>query len=203
MESSGAGYKTLVIDAYSSIMENMEQIATSAKGKTLNWDEREAITNAMVALRDKIVKFSKLTPCRVVEITHLKSTDSTDNISGETTTRYIPKMSKANGNIMLERSNNVMYCARKACVGEDGKPEVKFLTYIGAHPNIDTKFRYKSAEISDKKGIYIENCTYDKLEQLKTGDFKPEKIEIIEPTVAEESEEIKPANPFQKENNQW
>ena len=198
--NNGAGYKTVVIDAYSSIEENMIQIATQSKGKALTWDERGAITQAMVNLRDKIVKLSKKTPTKYVEITHLKTTDSTDNISGETTIRYIPKMSSGNGNIMLERANNVMYCARKVCVGEDGKPVVKFLTYLGAHPNIDTKFRYKSKEMDDKKGIYIENCTYDKIEALKNGNLDNKEINVIE---SMNEPEEKTENPFQKENNQW
>ena len=134
----------------------------------------------MVTLRDEIVSLSINTSTIFVEISHLKQTDSTDNISGENTTRYIPKMSQNNGNIMLERANNVMYCARKVVENAEGKPEVKFLTYIGAHPNIDTKFRYKSEQLKDNKGIYIEDCTYDKIQQLING--KVEKVEVKEPT---------------------
>lgn len=192
--SKGGEFKTLVIDAYSSIEENMITIATSTKGKTLSWDERGAITQALVTLRDRLVKLSKLTPIQVVEITHLKSTDSTDNITGESTIRYIPKMTQTNGNIMLERANNVMYCARKVCQDKEGKPTVKFLTYLGAHPNIDTKFRYKSEQITSEHGVYIEDCTYDKIQELINGKLKT--VEVIEP-ISE--------NPFnQKENNnQW
>jgi hypothetical protein len=191
-------YKTVVIDAYSSIEENMISTAVQTKGKTLSWDERGAITQAMVNLRDTIVNLSKVTPMTFVEITHLKSAESTDNISGETTVRYIPKMSQNNGNIMLERANNIMYCTRKVVADENGQPTIKFLTYIGAHPNIDTKYRYKSHLLTEDSGIYIENCTYEKIQNLsnKTIDFKP--VKVIEPTKNED------ANPFSaQENKEW
>ena len=191
-------FKTVVIDAYSSIEENMISTATKTKGKTLSWDERGAITQALVNLRDAIVALSKSTPMTFVEITHLKSTESTDNISGETTVRYIPKMSQNNGNIMLERANNVMYCTRKV-VDDNGQPVVKFLTYIGAHPNIDTKYRYKSDKLSDDSGIYIENCTYEKLQALLDKGTKIETSKVIEPIKKSD------ANPFssQEENKEW
>lgn len=198
-QTNGNGYKTIVLDAYSSIEESMIQLATKNKGKTLSWDERGAITQALVTLRDTIVSLSKNTPSTYVEISHLKSTDSTDNISGETTLRYVPKMSAGNGNIMLERANNVMYCARKVVKNENGEPEVKFLTYIGAHPNIDTKFRYKSDSLKDNKGIYIEDCTYDKISALISGK------EVATVTVSEPiKEESNNNNPFtEKETKEW
>lgn len=196
-DANGGGYKTVVIDAYSSIEESMVQLATKNKGKTLSWDERGAITQALVTLRDTIVALSKNLPTIFVEISHLKSTDSTDNISGESTLRYIPKMSANNGNIMLERANNVMYCARKVVKNENGEPEVKFLTYIGAHPNIDTKFRYKSEQLKDNKGIYIEDCTYEKIQALMSG--KTVETAKVTEVIPEDND-----NPFNdKENKEW
>ena len=180
-EANGANFKTVVLDAYSSIEETMIQAATKTKGRALSWDERGAITQALISLRDEIVELSRITPTTFVEISHLKQTDSTDNISGESTTRYIPKMSQSNGNIMLERANNVMYCARKVVEGDDGKPTVKFLTYIGAHPNIDTKFRYRSESLKNSKGIYIENCTYEKIQELMTLEKEIKSAQVIEP----------------------
>lgn len=196
-EAKGANFKTAVIDAYSSIEETMLLTAARTKGRSLSWDERGAITQAMVTLRDEIVSLSIDTPITFVEISHLKTTDSTDNISGESTTRYIPKMSQGNGNIMLERANNVMYCARKVVINND-KQEVKFLTYIGAHPNIDTKFRYKSELLTKDKGIYIEDCTYDKIQQLKNG-----AVETVK-TVKEPINKQTDANPFETgDKKQW
>jgi predicted ATPase len=188
-------YKTIVIDAYSSIEENMISTAVQTKGKTLSWDERGAITQAMVNLRDTIVNLSKVTPMTFVEISHLKNAESTDNISGETTVRYIPKMSQNNGNIMLERANNIMYCTRKVCADENGQPTVKFLTYIGAHPNIDTKYRYKSPLLKDDSGIYIEDCTYEKIIALSEPTTQLKQVNVIEPIKRED------ANPFNTQEN--
>jgi hypothetical protein len=107
-------------------------------------------------------------------------------------------MSQNNGNIMLERANNIMYCTRKVISDDTGKPVVKFLTYIGAHPNIDTKYRYKSHLLSEDSGIYIENCTYDKIASLSNKDTEIKTVNVIEPIKKEDS------NPFTtQENKEW
>ena len=156
----------------------------------------------MISLRDVIVSLSKNTPTIFVEITHLKQVDSTDNITGESTIRYIPKMSQGNGNIMLERANNVMYCARKVVTGDDGKPTVKFLTYIGAHPNIDTKFRASAGQnkLWESKGIYIDNCTYDKIKALNENKLDEKVINVIETSKIVDDNNT--TNPFE-EKKTW
>lgn len=198
--TKGAGYNSVVIDAYSSIEETMIQSATKTKGRALSWDERGSISQAMINLRDTIVALSIDINVTFVEISHLKQTDSTDNISGESTTRYIPKMSQGNGNIMLERANNVMYCARKVVETESGKPEVKFLTYIGAHPNIDTKFRYKSEMLKTNKGIYIEDCTYEKIQNI-INNKEIQTVESVKEPVAKQASTDN--NPFDTGAKQW
>ena len=200
--SNGAGFKTVVLDAYSSIEEIMVQSASKIKGKALSFDERGQISQAMISLRDVIVSLSKNTPTIFVEITHLKQVDSTDNITGESTIRYIPKMSQGNGNIMLERANNVMYCARKVVTGDDGKPTVKFLTYIGAHPNIDTKFRASAGQnkLWESKGIYIDNCTYDKIKALNENKLDEKVINVIEASKIVDDNNV--TNPFE-EKKTW
>ena len=81
---------------------------------------------------------------------------------------------------------------------DNGQPTVKFLTYIGAHPNIDTKYRYKSDKLKDDSGIYIENCTYEKILSLSDNSVPTETVKVIEPTRKED------ANPFStQEGKEW
>jgi len=184
-------YKTVVIDAYSSIEEGLVIYLEQQKGKKLSIDERGVVGNLMTKLRDKVVALS-LTGVSVVVVTHIKNMETTDNTTGEKSIMIVPKMSYNNGNILLERASNVMYCCRKTIINPDGTRRVGFLTYIGAHPNIDTKLRL-SNDCTLTKGTYIEDLTYEKLQEvIKGGSKKVEKLEKI--NVVESQE-----NPFNEE----
>ena len=94
----------------------------------------------------------------------------------------IPKMSYNNGNVLLERASAVIYCARKTIINEDGSRRVAFLSYVGAHPNMDTKLRTAGKKI--ESGLYIEDFTYDKLQEIINGEKvveKMEKLNVVEP----------------------
>ena len=76
-------------------------------------------------------------------------------------------------------------------INEDGTRRVAFLTYVGAHPNMDTKFRTEGKLL--ETGLYIENATFDKLEELRKNNKSIEKMEKL--NVVESQE-----NPFSEEN---
>ena len=182
-------YKTIVIDAYSSVEEEILTFISDKKGgKGVTLNERGSIMNFMVKVRDNIIINSK-SNIEYIAIVHVKQSNDTDNISGETNTNLIPKMTLNNGNILLERASNVMYCARKT-VSENGENVVKFLTYIGPHPYIDTKIRF----VDDRKlesGIYIKDGTFDKILSIKnSGVDDNDKVEIVESS-----------NPFEEKQN--
>ena len=57
-----------------------------------------------------------------------------------------------------------------------------FLSYIGAHPNMDTKLRTAGKKI--ESGLYIEDFTYDKLLEIVNGTQVVEeikKLNVVEP----------------------
>lgn len=178
-------YKTVVIDAYSSIEEGMVLFLEKVKNKKLNLDERGSIATAMLNLRNEIVEASR-GGVEYVAICHIKDKKTTDNTTGEESLMIVPKMSYNNGNLLLERASNVMYASKRTVINEDNTRRVAFLTYIGAHPNIDTKLRTKGKLISG--GVYVEDLTYDKLSLIINGE---EKIENIEKLKVVESQ-----NPF-------
>jgi hypothetical protein len=108
----------------------------------------------------------------------------------------IPKMSYNNGNLLLERASAVVYCARKTIINDDNTRRVAFLSYIGAHPNIDTKLRTAGKKI--ESGLYIEDFTYDKLQEIINGTKVVEeikKLNVVEPQ--ETTEENK------KDEEEW
>lgn len=174
-------YKTIVIDAYSSIEEGVVNFLEKTKGKKLNLEERGAIGGLMLNLRNELVDVSR-SGVEVITVCHVKDKECTDNTTGEKNIMIIPKMSYNNGNLLLERASAVIYCARKTIINDDGTRRVAFLSYLGAHPNMDTKLRTAGKKI--ESGLYVEDLTYDKLQDIINGsqsidDIK--KLNVVEP----------------------
>ena len=183
-------YKTVIIDAYSSIEEGLVNYLEKVKGKKLRLDERGTVSTMMLRMRDKLVDLSR-GDTEYVVISHIKDKETTDNTTGEKSIMLIPKMSYNNGNQLLERASNVMYCSKRTVINEDGTRRVAFLTYIGAHPNIDTKLRTESKML--ETGIYVEGLTYDKIQDIVKNKKELKNIEKL--NVVESQE-----NPFSDDN---
>ena len=188
-------YKTIVIDAYSSVEEGVVNYLEKVKQKKLNLEERGMIAGMMLNLRNALVDLSR-GDVEIVSVCHIKDKESTDNTTGEKSIMIIPKMSYNNGNLLLERASAVVYCARKTIINEDNSRRVAFLSYIGAHPNMDTKLRTAGKKI--ESGLYIEDFTYDKLQEIINGTKVVEemtKLNVVEPK--ESIEETK------KDEEEW
>ena len=183
-------YKTVIFDAYSSIEEGVVSFLEKSKGKKLSLDERGSVGTLMLNLRNKIIDLSR-GDVEYVAISHIKDKKTTDNTTGEETTMIVPKMSYNNGNLLLERASNVMYCSKRTVINEDNSRRVAFLTYIGAHPNMDTKFRTEGKML--ETGLYLESVDYTALETLRTN---KNNIENIEKLNVVESQQ----NPFNDDN---
>lgn len=178
LKTTDHGFKTVLIDAYSSIEEDLVIFSEKQKGKKLSLEERGIIGNMMTKLRDTVVELSLTGDAEYVLICHIKNKEDVDNITGEKTIQIIPKMTYNNGNVLLERASNVMYCTRKPVKKDDGTSEVKFLTYIGAHPYIDTKLR-RNGKGLDTLGVYVENCTYADILKLLNDEKLPE-VKVVD-----------------------
>ena len=62
----------------------------------------------------------------------------------------------------MKDASNIFYCCRKTVLGQKGEKSVKFLTYVGPHPLMDTGTRDMLLTVGD----FVENFTYDKWQQL-------------------------------------
>lgn len=188
-------YKSIIIDAYSSIEEGVVAYLEKRKGKKLNLEERGTIAGWMLNLRDELIDVAR-TGVEVVAVCHVKDKECTDSATGDKTTMIIPKMSYNNGNLLLERASAVIYCARKTIINDDGTRRVAFLSYLGAHPNMDTKLRTAGKKLTN--GLYVEDLTYDKLQEIING-VQPveniQKLNVVEPK--ETTEENK------KDEEEW
>lgn len=181
LNATNHNFKTIVIDAYSSVEEGVVNYLEKVKQKKLNLEERGMIAGMMLNLRNSLVDLSR-GDVEIVAVCHIKDKESTDNTTGEKSIMIIPKMSYNNGNLLLERASAVVYCARKTIINEDNSRRVAFLSYIGAHPNMDTKLRTAGKKI--ESGLYIEDFTYDKLQEIINGTKVVEemtKLNVVEP----------------------
>ena len=131
-------FKSVVIDAYSSIEEELVNfISFKKKGASLSFDDRSAILNLMLKMRDKIVSLSK-SDVEYVLITHTKTIETTDTVTGQKTLKIVPKGTENNGKLLMERAQNILYCNKKIVL-DGSEQKVEFVTYVGAHPSMDTK----------------------------------------------------------------
>lgn len=176
-------FKTIVVDPYTSIQEGLINYMSSQKGKQLSQQEYGMVGQLMLAMRDKIDVIADGSR-EVVLICHIKENEQTDSITGEKTKELVPKMTLNNGKILLEHASAVLYTCNKTVQDENGNGVVKFLTYVGAHPNIDTKFRTAKGKALTV-GKYYENFNYDTMRKLYNGDVlieEQKEIRVIEPT---------------------
>lgn len=183
-------FKSIVIDAYSSIEEELVNfISFKKKGAALSFDDRSSILNLMLRMRDKIVNLSK-SDVEYVLITHTKNIETTDTVTGQKTLKIVPKGTENNGKLLMERAQNILYCNKKT-VMEGSEQKVEFVTYVGAHPSMDTKIRLPRGQAS-QNGIYIKDFSYDKLKEItKTSIKKEDQAKIVEDL----------SNPFEVEGN--
>lgn len=189
LSTTDHGFKTILIDAYSSIEEEIVQWLENSKGKKLTMNEWGDIGKFMLSIRDDIVDLSRVGNTEIVLVTHIKTTDNNDTLTGEANKQIIPKMTVNNGRMLIERASNVMYCARKTVTDDDGNVGVKWLTYIGAHPNMDTKLRTEGQQLPS--GIYVENCTFEQIEKIKNSGLKDTKVlKVLEPEIPDEIKEV-------------
>lgn len=179
-------YKTVVIDAYSSIEEELVEFLMVKKNSRLSFDERSDINKLLINMRDKIVELSRKGVGYVL-VSHTKNAEITDTLTGQKIVKIIPKGTENNGKLMLERAHTVVYCAKKAVKQKDDSIGVEFVTYVGAHPNIDTKLRMSTP--LEGVGYYVQNLTYDKLMNIMNEADVAEVIEEVDGFVE--------ANPFE------
>ena len=84
----------------------------------------------------------------------------------------------------MKDASNIFYCCRKTTIEPGGKRDVKFLTYVGPHPLMDTGTR----DMLLKTGEFIEDFNYDKWQALiKAGVLDETKVLTPEVNTAVET----------------
>ena len=88
----------------------------------------------------------------------------------------------------MKDASNIFYCCRKTVIEPSGERTVKFLTYVGPHPLMDTGTR----DILLSKGDFVEDFDYNKWQRcVKAGKLDAANVISTEQESEINKEEVK------------
>lgn len=183
-------FKTIVIDTVGALQDDYKSYMEFAKGgKALSQPEWGEVAKMMLSARDNMKRFSEEKGVTFVWCTHTREQEVYETSGLNKEIHIVPDLTINTGVKFLKDASNIFYCCRKTVINPDGTRDVKFLTYIGAHPLMDTGSR----DIELLKGDFVENFNYEKWQAIvAAGDLKAvptANVAIIENTNEEKENE--------------
>ena len=156
-------FKTIVIDTIGSLQDDYKSYLEFTKGgKSLSQQEWGDVAKMVLNIKDNMKRFSEEQGVTFVWLTHTSEQELYETSGLNKEIRIIPDLTIKSGVKYMKDASNIFYCCRKTIVNEQGEKEVKFLTYVGPHPLMDTGTR----DILLQKGEFIEDFNYDKWQKL-------------------------------------
>lgn len=171
-------FKTIVVDTVGSLQDDYKTYLEYCKGgKALSMPEWGEVGKMVLNLKDNMKRFSEEKDCQFVWISHTREQEVYETSGLNKEIRIVPDLTIATGVKFLKDASNVFYCCRKTTILPNGDRDVKFLTYVGAHPLMDTGTR----DLIIEHGGFIENFTYDKWKAMvKAGTLNCANVAIPE-----------------------
>lgn len=178
-------FKTIVIDTFAALQDDYKvYLETSKGGKALSMQEWGDVAKMVLSLKDNMKRFSEEQKVTFVWITHTSEQELTETSGLNKEIRIIPDLTIKTGIKCMKDASNIFYCCRKTCLNDKGEKEVKFLTYVGPHPLMDTGTRDMLLET----GEFVEDFNYDKWQALiKAGVLDETKVLTPEVNTAVET----------------
>lgn len=156
-------FKTIVIDTVGALQDDYKTYLEVCKnGKMLSKQEWGDVAKMMLNIKDNMKRFSEELQTKFIWITHTSEQELYETSGLNMEIRIIPDLTIKTGVKYMKDASNIFYCCRKTTINAKGEKEVKFLTYVGPHPLMDTGTRDMLLET----GEFIENFNYDKWQQL-------------------------------------
>ena len=167
-------FKTIVIDTFAALQDDYKvYLETTKGGKALSMQEWGDVAKMVLSLKDNMKRFSEEQGVTFVWITHTSEQELTETSGLNKEIRIIPDLTIKTGIKCMKDASNIFYCCRKTCLNDKGEKEVKFLTYVGPHPLMDTGTR----DMLLKTGEFVEDFNYDKWQALiKAGVLDETKV---------------------------
>lgn len=180
-------FKTIVIDTFAALQDDYKvYLETTKGGKALSMQEWGDVAKMVLSLKDNMKRFSEEQHVTFVWITHTSEQELTETSGLNKEIRIIPDLTIKTGIKCMKDASNIFYCCRKTCLNDKGEKEVKFLTYVGPHPLMDTGTRDMLLET----GEFIEDFNYDKWQALiKAGVLDETKVLTPEVDTATETKD--------------
>lgn len=181
-------FKTIVIDTFAALQDDYKvYLETTKGGKALSMQEWGDVAKMVLNLKDNMKRFSEEQKVTFVWITHTSEQELTETSGLNKEIRIIPDLTIKTGIKCMKDASNIFYCCRKTCLNDKGEKEVKFLTYVGPHPLMDTGTRDMLLET----GEFIEDFNYDKWQALiKAGVLDETKVLIPEVDTVNETKDV-------------
>lgn len=185
-------FKTIVIDTFAALQDDYKvYLETSKGGKALSMQEWGDVAKMVLSLKDNMKRFSEEQGVTFVWITHTSEQELTETSGLNKEIRIIPDLTIKTGIKCMKDASNIFYCCRKTCLNDKGEKEVKFLTYVGPHPLMDTGTRDMLLET----GEFVEDFNYDKWQALiKAGVLGETKVLTPEVDTATETKDDEASN---------
>lgn len=182
-------FKTIVIDTVGALQDDYKAYLEFTKGgRQLSQQEWGDVAKMMLSIKDTMKRFSEEQGVTFVWIFHTSEQEVYETSGLNKEIRIIPDVTIKTGVKYMKDASNIFYCCRKTVVDKSGEKHVKFLTYVGPHPLMDTGTR----DITLSEGVFVENFTYDKFQQMIDEDeVKGVKVETIDAEADKKENEIK------------
>lgn len=178
-------FKTIVIDTIGALQDDYKSYMEFSKGgKPLSQQEWGDVAKMVLNIKDNMKRFSEEMGCTMVWCTHTSEQEVYETSGLNKEIRIIPDLTIKSGVKYLKDASNIFYCCRKTVINKNGDREVKFLTYVGPHPLMDTGTR---DIVFLPKGDFVENFTYDKWQKMIENQSL-EAINVLTTETVEEKE---------------
>lgn len=160
LRKPGADYfKTIVVDTLGALQDDYKVYMEISKGgKALSQPEWGEVAKMMFNVKDNMKRFSEEKGTQFVWCTHTRELEVYETSGLNKEIHIIPDLTVNTGTKFLKDASNIFYCCRKTVINPDKTRDVKFLTYVGAHPLMDTGTR----DLKLLKGDFVENFNYEK-----------------------------------------
>lgn len=171
-------FKTIVIDTIGSLQDDYKTYMEITKGgKQLSQQEWGDVSKMVLNIKDIMKRFSEEMNVQFVWLTHTSEQEIYETSGLNKEIRIIPDLTIKTGVKYMKDASNIFYCCRKTILGQKGEKTVKFLTYVGPHPLMDTGTRDMLLSVGD----FVENFTYDKwLKLIENGSLDAANVLSIE-----------------------
>lgn len=156
-------FKTIVIDTIGSLQDDYKSYLEFTKGgRALSQQEWGDVAKMVLNIKDNMKRFSEEKGVTFVWVTHTSEQEVYETSGLAKEIRIIPDLTIKSGVKYMKDASNIFYCCRKTIINEKGERIVKFLTYVGPHPLMDTGTRDMLLTVGD----FVEDFNYDKWQQL-------------------------------------